>query len=305
MSRIAAGSLAAWVMASRPRTLPVSVGPVLVGSAVAFSIGRFRIGPALAAAAGALLLQIGSNFANDVFDYEKGADPPDRLGPPRATQMGLIEPAALKRGMVLVFGFAGMIGAYLAAVAGPLVVAIGVVSIAAAIAYTGGPWPLGYHGLGDVAVFIFFGPVAVVGTTFVSMHAAPGGGLETLPSLAWIVSIPVGSLATAILVVNNLRDIETDRRAGKRTLAVRTGRRGARLEWVALVAGAYLVTFVAWLGWDASVWVLLPWATLPMAISIGRRVLAETSGPALNGALAATARLGVFFSALLALGLIA
>ncbi|HEB89543.1 MAG TPA: 1,4-dihydroxy-2-naphthoate polyprenyltransferase, partial [Deltaproteobacteria bacterium] len=127
----------------------------------------------------------------------------------------------------------------------------------------------------------------------------------TLPSLAWIVSIPVGSLATAILVVNNLRDIETDRRAGKRTLAVRTGRRGARLEWVALVAGAYCVTFVAWLGWDASVWVLLPWATLPMAISIGRRVLAETSGPALNGALAATARLGVFFSALLALGLIA
>ncbi len=303
MSEIRAGSLSAWILAMRLRTLPVSVGPVLVGSAVASSIGHFRIGPAVAACAGALLLQIGSNFANDVFDFEKGADTADRLGPPRATQMGLLGATELKRGMVLVFALAAMIGLYLAAVAGPPIVAIGVVSIAAAIAYTGGPWPLGYHGLGDVAVFLFFGPVAVVGTTFVLVRATGGVGMDSLPSLAWIASIPIGALAAGILVVNNLRDIETDRRAGKRTLAVRLGRRGARLEWVGLVMVAYLSTVVAWLGWEASPWVLLPWSTLPQAVAIGRVVRTEMSGPALNEALAATARLGVLFAALFALGL--
>jgi 1,4-dihydroxy-2-naphthoate octaprenyltransferase len=282
-------------MAIRPRTLPVSIGPVLVGTAVAFVEGHFRIGPALAAGTGALLLQIGSNFANDVFDFEKGADTEDRIGPPRAAQLGLLSPAQLKRGMFFVFALATLIGVYLTTIAGPTIVAIGVVSIAAAIAYTGGPWPLGYHGLGDVAVFVFFGPVAVVGSTFIQVGSAP--------ALAWIAAIPVGGLATAILVVNNLRDIETDRATGKRTLAVRLGRGGARAEWAVLVAGAYSMTIAAGFFFGMWPWILLPWLSAPRALSLWRVVRSTESGPELNEALAGTAQLGAIFSLLFAIGL--
>lgn len=292
-----AGSPQAWLMAMRPRTLPVSVGPVLVGTSVAFVEGRVRFGPALAAALGALLLQVGSNFANDVFDFEKGADTEDRIGPPRATQLGLLPASALKRGMVAIFGLAMAVGLYLSFIAGPSIIVIGIVSIIAAIAYTGGPWPLGYHGLGDPAVFIFFGLVAVVGTTFVQTG--------TLPALAWIAALPVGFLATAILVVNNLRDIDSDGRVGKRTLAVRMGRRGARLEWASLVFGAYLATVAIWLAFEVEGWVLLPWLSLPRAFSLWRVVSMDEAGPALNEALAGTAQLGVLFSLLFALGLCA
>ncbi len=295
MSEMRVGSPQAWLMAMRPHTLPVSIGPVLIGTAVAFVEGRFRIGPALAAGVGALLLQIGSNFANDVFDFEKGADREGRIGPPRAAQLGLLSPAELKRGMFLVFALATLIGVYLTVVAGPVIVVIGLVSIAAAIAYTGGPWPLGYHGLGDLAVFVFFGLVAVVGTTFVQ--------IGTVSGLAWIAAIPVGGLATAILVVNNLRDIETDRVAGKRTLAVRLGRSGARREWLVLVGGAYLMTFVPGFFWGMWPWILLPWLTAPRAFSLWRVVRACESGPELNRALAGTAQLGAIFSLLFAIGL--
>jgi len=295
VSEARAGSPQAWVMAMRPQTLPVSIGPVLVGTAAAFVEGRFKLGPALAAGAGALLLQIGSNLANDVFDFEKGADSEDRIGPPRAAQLGLLSPTALKRGMFFVFALAMLIGVYLSIVAGPVIVAIGLVSIAAAIAYTGGPWPLGYHGLGDVAVFLFFGPVAVAGTAFVQVGS--------VPLLAWVAAIPVGSLATAILVVNNLRDIETDRNAGKRTLAVRLGRGGARAEWGSLVAGAYLMTFVPGLILGMGPWALLPWLSAPRAYSLWRVVRSTESGPELNAALGGTARLGVVFSILFAVGL--
>lgn len=291
------GSPQAWLLAMRPRTLPVSLGPVLVGTAVAWDAGGHRPLPALAAALGALLLQIGSNFANDVFDYEKGADTEDRIGPPRATQLGLLSPAALKRGMGVVFGLATLVGLYLTAVAGPAVVGIGVVSILAAIAYTGGPYPLGYHGLGDLAVFVFFGPVAVVGTTFVQTG--------TLPVLAWLAALPVGFLATAILVVNNLRDVDTDRAAGKRTLAVRLGRGGARAEWGLLVAGAYLVPVVLWIAGGEPVWVMLPWATAPRAARLFDVVRRSEEGPVLNAALARTAQLGFLFSLLLAFGIAA
>jgi len=292
-----AGSPQAWLMAMRPRTLPVSVGPVLVGTSVAFVEGEVRVGPALAAALGALLLQVGSNFANDVFDFEKGADTEDRIGPPRATQLGLLSPSALKRGMVVVFALALLVGIYLSLIAGPWIIAIGLASILAAIAYTGGPWPLGYHGLGDLAVFIFFGLVAVVGTTFVQTG--------TLPALAWAAALPVGFLATAILVVNNLRDIDTDRKVGKRTLAVRLGRRGTRIQWASLVLGAYLATVAVWLAFDVYAWVLLPWLSAPRAISLWRVVSIDEAGPALNEALARTAQLGVLFSLLFALGLCA
>ena len=297
MNEIRPGSLKAWVMAVRPRTLPVSIGPVLVGTSVAYVSGGLRIMPAFAAGAGSLLLQIGSNFANDVFDFEKGADTADRIGPPRAAQLGLLTPAALKRGMYLVFALATLVGLYLSWVAGPVIMAIGVASIIAAIAYTGGPWPLGYHGLGDVAVFLFFGVVAVVGTTFVQTG--------TVPMLAWLSAIPVGGLATAILVVNNLRDIETDVVAGKRTLAVRMGRAGARAEWSVLVGGAYLVPFALWLGLDEAVWVLLPLLSAPLALRLFLVIRSTEEGPALNEALAGTAKLGFLFSMLFALGLAA
>jgi 1,4-dihydroxy-2-naphthoate octaprenyltransferase len=282
-------------MAMRPRTLPVSIGPVLVGTAVASVEGGVRLAPALAAGLGALLLQIGSNFANDVFDFEKGADTADRIGPPRAAQLGLLSPIALKRGLFVVFGLATLVGVYLSTVAGPAILGVGVVSIVAAITYTGGPWPLGYHGLGDLAVFVFFGLVAVIGTTFVQTG--------TLPLLAWLCALPVGGLATAILVVNNLRDVETDLVAGKRTLAVRFGRAGARVEWGLLVWGAYLVPIVLWLAGGRSPWVLLPLATASRAARLYSVVKKSEDGPALNEALANTAQLGFLFSLLFAIGI--
>ncbi|HKK52108.1 MAG TPA: 1,4-dihydroxy-2-naphthoate polyprenyltransferase, partial [Myxococcota bacterium] len=244
---------------------------------------------------GALLLQIGSNFANDVFDFEKGADTTERIGPPRATQAGLLSPRAMRVGMAVVFGLAICVGAYLTAVAGPAIVVVGVVSILAAIAYTGGPWPLGYHGLGDAAVFLFFGPVAVMGTTFVQTGS--------LPPLAALASLPVGFLAAGILVVNNLRDIETDAKAGKRTLAVRLGSAGARLEWAALVGGAYLVALLPGILLGRSGWTVLPWLSVPMALRLWQVVRRVDSGPELNEALAGTAKLAFVFSLLFAVGL--
>ncbi len=297
MSEVRPGSAAAWVMAIRPQTLPVSIGPVLVGTAVAIVEGGAHAGAALAAGVGALCLQIGSNFANDVFDFEKGADTEDRIGPPRAAQLGLLTPAQLKRGMFVVFALATLAGLYLTSVAGPVILAVGAISIVAAIAYTGGPYPLGYHGLGDVAVFLFFGLVAVVGTTFVQTG--------TLPLLAWLCAIPVGAFATAILVVNNLRDVDTDTVAGKRTLAVRLGRSGARAEWAFLVWGALIFPAGLWLALGLSPWVLLPFACLPRVVRLFGVIQTSEDGPALNQALAATAQTGFLFSLLLGLGLIA
>ena len=297
MSEVQAGSAGAWKMAVRPQTLPVSIGPVLVGTAVAYVEGGIHLGAALAAAFGALFLQIGSNFANDVFDFEKGADTEERIGPPRAAQLGLLTPDQLKRGMFVVFALATLAGFYLAWHAGPVILAIGAVSILAAIAYTGGPYPLGYHGLGDIAVFLFFGLVAVVGTTWVQTG--------TLPLLAWLCAIPVGFFATAILVVNNLRDVDTDVTVGKLTLAVRFGRGAARAEWAFLVWGALLFPVGLWLALGLAPWVLLPIACLPRTIRLFGVVQGSEDGPALNGALAATAQTGFLYSLLLALGLVA
>lgn len=292
----APGSLGAWVLAARPKTLAAAVAPVLVGSACAYSGGVFRLGPALAAALGALLLQVGANFANDVFDYEKGADTEARLGPLRAVQAGLLTPRAVRRGMWLVFLAATAVGLYLALQAGPAILVIGIFSILAAIAYTGGPYPLGYHGLGDVFVFLFFGIVAVLGSAFV--HA------RSLPELAFYATVPVGALATAILVVNNLRDRETDVRAGKRTLAVRFGRRGALIEYYALLALSYLMPVAVFALGLAPAPVLLPLLTAPLALSLARAVGRE-EGRALNARLAGTARLAFLHAALFAAGIAA
>ena len=287
--------LRAWMLAARPKTLPAAAAPVVVGASVAISNGVFSFWPALAALLGALLLQIGANFANDVFDYKKGADTTERLGPVRVTQAGLLSPKQVMAGMWLTFGLAAVVGLYLVYVGGWPIVVIGLLSIICAIAYTGGPFPLGYNGLGDLFVFIFFGLVAVCGTYYVQ-------ALTVSLAAVW-ASVPVGLLATAILVVNNLRDINTDRAAGKKTLAVRFGERGAQVEYLMLVGGAYVVPLLMWLLGLSTVWVLLAWVSLPMVFPLGKLILHEKGRP-LNNALAGTARLELVFSLLFSVGLI-
>ncbi len=284
-----------WMLAARVRTLPAAAAPVVVGTGAAIGTGHFAPVPALAALVGALLLQIGANFANDLFDFLHGADTAERVGPLRVTQAGLLTPQQIGAGMCVVFGAAALIGIYLLLVGGWPVVLIGLTAILAAIAYTGGPFPLGYHGLGELFVFLFFGLAAVGGTYEVQAKA--------MHVVAWWAAAPMGFLAVAIIVVNNLRDIATDRAAGKRTLAVRFGERGAEAEYILLIALAYLVPLVMWVaGIAVSAWVLLVFLSLPLAPPLIRRVLRER-GRALNGVLAGTARLELIFGLLFALGL--
>lgn len=284
-----------WFMAARPKTLPAAAAPVIAGTATAISERQFNLGPALAALLGALLIQIGSNLANDLFDYKKGADTTGRLGPLRVTQAGLLSPGQVMRGMWLVFGLAALVGLYLIGVGGWPILIIGLLSIVSAIAYTGGPFPLGYHGLGDLFVFLFFGLAAVCGTYYVQAHALNGPAL-------W-VAVPIGLLAVAILVVNNLRDIETDRAAGKKTLAVRLGSRGTQAEYLLVTGLAYLVPLLMWLAGAATPWVLLVWLSLPLAV-VQTRLVWQKRGRALNKALAGAARLELVYSLLFSIGLI-
>ncbi len=286
-------SARAWLLACRPVTLTAAVVPVLVGAAVASTVGAIRALPVLAALAGAILIQIATNFANDVFDHEKGADTADRLGPTRATQSGLLSPRHVRGGLLFVVVMAVIVGGYLATACGWPIIAIGVASIAAGIAYTGGPYPLGYHGLGDVFVFLFFGFVAVLGTSFVAVGA--------VPTAAWVAALPVGALATAILVVNNVRDRATDVVAGKRTLAVRFGRTAAIGEYVAAMILAFAAP-VALAALRGSVWPLLPLVTAPVAMKLVASLRAK-EGRALNPVLASTAKLLLAHGVLLAIGL--
>jgi 1,4-dihydroxy-2-naphthoate polyprenyltransferase len=291
------GSARAWLLATRPATLLVGLVPVALGAAVAASIGAFRAGPAAAALLGAVFIQIGTNYANDVFDHEKGADTAERLGPLRVTQAGLLTPRQVYAGMYASFLLAFVAGVYLTAVAGWPIVAIGLVSIASGIAYTGGPYPLGYNGLGDVFVFVFFGLVAVCGTVFVQAG--------TVPLLAPLAALPAGALATCVLVVNNVRDHTTDVVAGKRTLVVRFGRGFGVAEYALLVALAYAAPVGLVLGGLAGPWVLLPLLTLPLGVRLARQVATERGGPELNRCLAATARLMLLHGLLLCAGLLA
>lgn len=291
----APGSIGAWRAAARPPTLTAAVTPVLVGTGAAIGDGAFSAGPFVAALFGAICLQVGANFANDVFDFERGADTGDRLGPPRATQTGLLTPAQMKVGMWAAFLLAFLAGIYLVVAAGWIVVVIGLASILAGLIYTGGPWPIGYHALGDVFTFVFFGMVAVVGTYFVQAEAAPG--------VVWLAAVPVGCTVTAILVANNLRDIDTDRAAGKTTLAVVLGERGTRAWYLLLVAAAYGVAIALWPATRVEPWALLALLSLPVAIAPLRAVAGGTAGRGLNATLVQTARFHLVFGALLALAL--
>ncbi len=295
-SRGAFGGWGPWLLAARLRTLPVAAAPVAVGTALAVADGQANALPALAALLGALLIQIGANFANDVFDFERGADTETRIGPPRAAQLGLLTPRQMKMGTALAFGCAVLVGIYLVAVGGWPIVVIGLLSIVAGLAYTGGPFAFGYHGLGEIAVFAFFGFAAVCGTYYVQALA--------LPPLAFVGALPIGAFATAVLVVNNLRDVDTDRSAGKRTLAVRFGRRVARFEYAGLLVFAYAMLPVLWLAGGSRASMVLPLLTLPFAVLLVRTVTMSIDGPTLNTALARTATLEVVFAALLAAGLL-
>lgn len=288
------GSLRAWLLASRPATLTAAFVPVAVGTACAAAAGGLRWDIALAALLGAFGIQIGTNFANDVFDAEKGADTEERLGPTRAVQAGLIAPRAMRAGMFAAFGFSSLCGAYLLLHAGWPVIAIGLASILSGVAYTGGPYPLGYNGLGDLFVMVFFGFVAVCGTALVQ--------LGEVPAIAWWASVPVGALATAILVVNNLRDRVTDVKAGKRTLAVRWGRTGAEIEYGLLLLAAYATPAAMWHEGVSGAWVMLPLVTFPMGTRLFEQVRTREGAP-LNETLAGTAKLLLLYGVLFAVGI--
>ena len=284
-----------WWLAIRPKTLPAAASGVVMGSALAWHDGSFQLLPALAALCVALLLQIGSNVANDVYDFERGADTHERHGPLRVTQAGLLTSEQVKRGMWVIFGLAAFLGLYLAYLRGWVVIIIGLAAIISAIAYTGGPFPLGYYGLGDLFVFVFFGLAAVAGTYFVQV------GLVS--AAAWWMAIPIGLIITAILVVNNLRDLENDRKAGKHTLAVILGSQGVRLEYVLCLAVAYLILPILVFMKIVPAFTLLACLSLPIALKSMRIVSTQQGGP-LNAALAGTGQTALAYSVLFWLGLI-
>jgi 1,4-dihydroxy-2-naphthoate octaprenyltransferase len=296
MSVTSPSGLRIWVTAARVRTLPAAIAPVLVGTALAGYLHIFHPLRFLAALIGAIFIQVGTNLSNDYSDARRGADTEDRLGPVRVTAGGLVPPKQVLIATYVSFGVAILAGAYLVAVAGWQLLLVGAASILAGVLYTGGPRPYGYEGLGEAFVFLFFGIVAVAGSFFVQT--------KHLDWEAFALAVPVGLLAAGILMVNNIRDIDTDRRAGKRTLAVRLGRNRARTLFGLTIYVAYLLTPVTWIFGPLKAWVLLPWLTVTLAIRLVRVVRRRTDGPSLNEALARTGLLQLTFCVLLSAGLL-
>jgi 1,4-dihydroxy-2-naphthoate polyprenyltransferase len=284
----------AWFHAARPKTLVAGLTPVAVGSALAFRTGAFRLWPALATLAGTLLIQVGTNLVNDSEDARRGADTDARLGPARATQQGWLTGRQVMRGAAFCFAAAFALGCYLVSVSSIWLLPVGVTSIAAGYAYTAGPFPLGYNGLGDVFVMVFFGIVAVCGTFFVQT--------STVSGLSLWCSIPVGALGVALLAVNNVRDRPTDMQVGKRTLVVRFGTRFGQVEWLAMIALSLLIPVALAVSGLTTSWVLASLAAAPLAVAPGRLVFTQ-AGQTLNRALAQTARFQLVFCLLFALGL--
>ena len=296
MSAVALSPLRLWVVAARPRTLPAAVSPVLVGTALAGYEDVFHSPRFLCALIGSIFIQIGTNLANDYSDARRGADTEDRLGPVRVTAGGLMPPRRVLIGTWVAFGIAVAAGMYLVAVAGWQLLLVGAASIAAGVLYTGGPRPYGYEGLGELFVFLFFGIVAVAGSYYVQT--------ERLRWEAFALAVPIGLLAAAILVVNNICDIDTDRRAGKRTLAVRLGRLRARRLYAAMIAVAFVSPVVIAAAGGLTWFILFPLLALPLAVPLVRAVGTHTDGPSLNAALAGTGKLLAAYSILLAVGIL-
>jgi 1,4-dihydroxy-2-naphthoate octaprenyltransferase len=285
-----------WILASRPRTLPAAIAPVLVGTALAAAEDEFRVLPFVAALVGSIFIQIGTNLSNDYSDARRGADTEERLGPVRVTAGGLMPPRHVLVGTYVAFAVAVAAGLYLAAVAGWELLVVGGASILAGVLYTGGPRPYGYEGLGELFVFVFFGIVAVVGSYYVQT--------EELRWEAFALAVPVGLLSSAILVVNNVRDIDTDRRAGKRTLAVRLGRERARRLFMAMIVLSFAAPVATFALGGLTAWLLVTLAAVPLAVPLIQTVSSRSDGPALNAALAGTGRLLAVFSLLLSAGVL-
>ena len=287
-------SFQAWIMASRPRTLPAAAAPVFVATAFAWRDHAFLWAPALACLLISLLMQIGANFANDLFDHERGSDTPDRVGPTRVSASGLISPFQMRVGIAVAFGLAALLGLSLIWLRGWLVLALGVAIILAALAYTGGPFPYGYYGMGDIFVFLSFGLAAVCGTYYILAN-------RLTPSVIW-AAVSMGLLIINILVINNTRDIKTDLAANKHTLAVYLGRRGMLVEYAFCLICAYLVPLGLWVFGAASAGGLLTWFSLPPAIQLSRE-FSKTDGPKLNKTLGGTAQLALVFAVLFSVGI--
>lgn len=285
-----------WVLATRPKTLPAAIAPILVGVAAAFVAGEFHFVASLACFLGAMLLQIAVNLANDYFDAKNDIDSEERLGPTRVTQSGLIPAGQVKAGMIFCLLMAGLVFVYLSNLAGLPIVLVGIASVLGALGYSGGPFPLASNGLGELFVFIFFGLVAVCGTFFILVGK--------LMPIAFIASISPGLLITAIMVINNLRDIETDTKAGKRTLAVMLGRKNTILEYRLLLVGSYAVVIFMWLFDSNNFYLLLPLMSFPLARELWLEV-EECTGSDLNNTLAKTAKLSLLFSLAFAVGMAA
>jgi 1,4-dihydroxy-2-naphthoate octaprenyltransferase len=296
MSAIRPSPVRIWVMAARPRTLPLGVAPVFVGTALAGYLHIFHPLRFVAALLGAMFIQIGANLSNDYSDAHRGADTEDRLGPVRVTAGGLVPPRQVLIATYVTFGLAVLCGVYLIALAGWQLLLIGVASIVAGVLYTGGPRPYGYEGLGEVFVFLFFGIAAVAGSYFAQVRDFSWESL--------VLSAPIGLIAAAVLVVNNTRDIDTDRRANKRTLAVRLGRERSRRMYAVMVLIAYPIALVPWFAGPLTAWLLLPWLSLPLAVAVIRIVGTHSDGPSLNRALAKTGQLQLVFCVLLSVGLL-
>jgi 1,4-dihydroxy-2-naphthoate octaprenyltransferase len=285
-----------WLMAIRPKTLPAAVSPVIIGIAFAIRGNQFDFFPVVAALLGALILQIGANLANDYSDFHKGTDTEERIGPVRVASSGLMDVKTLRNGLMVTLFLAMVIGLYLIWVGGVVILLIGTLSLIFLLAYSGGPWPYGYKGLGDLFVFIFFGLFAVNGTYYVQ-------ALQ-FDTDVFIGSIAPGTLITAILVVNNYRDIETDRKTGKNTLAVMLGRQWTIIEFSLLLLIAYLIPIYLLTVEHFSLWILLPLISFPFSLNLVRIVRETSDGQILNDALARTAKTGLLFNLLFALGII-
>jgi 1,4-dihydroxy-2-naphthoate octaprenyltransferase len=284
-----------WLLAARPKTLPAAVAPVLIGCGVAIGAHGFQLGPAAAALAIALLLQVGANLVNDVGDFQQGTDTSERLGPLRVTQAGLLAPRQVWLGSAVVFGAAGLLGIYLALVSSWAVLLVGAACILGAVIYTSGPLPLSRVGLGEVFVFLFFGIVAVCGTAYVQLHGVPISAI--------LGGCAAGVLIVNILVVNNVRDLLTDRKAGRKNIPVKYGRPAGEIEFLTMQAAAFLIPVGVWLTGTGSAWVMLSWLSLPLAVGLMRRFHATPAGRGLNLILAQTAQFALVYSALLAVGL--
>ena len=286
-----------WILAARLRTLPAAVAPVLVGTALASTLAdAFSVLAFIATLAGSLLIQVGTNLANDYSDARRGADTEERLGPVRVTAGGLVPPSQVLLATYLTFGLAVLVGIYLISISGWPLLVVGLLSILAGVLYTGGPRPYGYAGFGEIFVFLFFGLVAVAGTYYVQTVEVNWQAIA--------LAVPVGLLASAILVVNNVRDIDTDRRAGKNTLAVRLGREKSRTLFAAMVLLSFPLALVPSLFGDLSFWPALSWLALVPAVPLIRTVQTHTDGPTLNECLAKTGQVQLLFCVLLSAGIL-